>query len=37
MDPKVEPQHDHQIITYLHVLVPCTMPNNILKQLAIGN
>jgi hypothetical protein len=37
MDPKVEPQHDHQNITYLHVLIPCTMPDNMFKQLAIGN
>jgi hypothetical protein len=37
MDPKVEPQHDHQNITYLHVLVPYTTSNNMLSQLALGN
>jgi len=37
MDPKVEPQHDHQNITYLHVLVPCIMHDNMLSQLVVGN
>jgi hypothetical protein len=37
MDPKVELQHDHQNITYLHVLVPCIMPDNMLNQLVANN
>jgi hypothetical protein len=37
MDPKVELQHDHQNITYLYVLVPCTMFDNMLSQLVVGN
>ncbi len=37
MDPKVEPQHDHQNITYLHVLETSTMHDNMLSQLVVGN